>query len=153
MSEKEIQELLRTVQELTASVKELTAANQNLTSENAWLKQKLDHMNELLLLAQRARFGQSSEKREYVLQGGEQMRLFNEAEQLQDPKAPEPTPETLVAAHTRKPKRPLDELVKDLPSKKIVLELDADSLICALITSLLSCTIFSDMVCFLLAEW
>ena len=64
MSEKEIQELLRTVQELTASVKELTAANQNLTSENARLKQKLDHMNELLLLAQRARFGQSSEKRE-----------------------------------------------------------------------------------------
>ena len=130
MSEKEMQELLRTVQELTASVKELTAANQNLTSENVRLKQKLDHMNELLLLAQRARFGQSSEKREYVLQGGEQMRLFNEAEQLQAPKAPEPTPETLVAAHTRKPKRPLDELVKDLPSKKIVLELNADQLVC-----------------------
>ena len=123
MSEQEIQELLNTVQELTASVKELT-------EENARLRKKLDRMNELLLLAQQARFGQSSEKREYVLKGGEQMRLFNEAEQLQDPKVPEPTQETLVAAHTRKPKRPLDELLKDLPVKKIVLELGEDQRRC-----------------------
>ena len=66
MSEQEIQELLNTVQKLTASVKELT-------EENARLRKKLDRMNELLLLAQQARFGQSSEKREYVLKGGEQM--------------------------------------------------------------------------------
>ena len=31
------------------------------------LKRKLDHMNEILLNAQRARFGQSSEKKTYVL--------------------------------------------------------------------------------------
>ena len=85
MSEQEIQELLNTVQKLTASVKELT-------EENARLRKKLDRMNELLLLAQQTRFGQSSEKREYVLKGGEQMRLFNEAEQLQDPKAAEYDP-------------------------------------------------------------
>ena len=35
---------------------------QNLTAENERLRQKLEHMNELLLNAQRARFGQSSEK-------------------------------------------------------------------------------------------
>ena len=116
MSEQEIQELLNRVTELT--------------EENARLRKKLDRMNELLLLAQQARFGQSSEKREYVLKGGEQMRLFNEAEQIQDPKAPEPTQETIVAAHTRKPKRPLDELVKDLPVKKIVLELGEDQRRC-----------------------
>ena len=123
MSEQEIQELLNTVQELTASVKELT-------EENERLRKKLDRMNELLLLAQQARFGQSSEKREYVLKGGEQMRLFNEAEQLQDPKAPEPTQETIVAAYTRKPKRPQDELLKDLPVKKVVLELGEDQRHC-----------------------
>jgi len=100
MSEQEIQELLKTVQELTVSVKELTAANETLTAENSLLRNKLERMNELLLLAQQARFGQSSEKREYVLKGGEQMRLFNEAEQLQGPKAPEPTQETIVSAHT-----------------------------------------------------
>ena len=31
------------------------------------LKRKLEHMNEILLNAQRARFGQSSEKNTYVL--------------------------------------------------------------------------------------
>lgn len=41
------------------------------------LKRKLEHMNKILLNAQRARFGQSSEKNTYVLQ--EQTSLFNEA--------------------------------------------------------------------------
>ena len=41
------------------------------------LKRKLEHMNEILLNAQRARFGQSSEENTYVLQ--EQTSLFNEA--------------------------------------------------------------------------
>ena len=40
-----------------------------------------------------------------------QVGIFNEAEAEQDPKAPEPTEETiLVPAHTRKPKRTMDEL-------------------------------------------
>jgi len=53
MSEKEARELLDTVKNLTQTVDDLTA-------ENKRLKQKLDRMNELLLIAQRARFGQSS---------------------------------------------------------------------------------------------
>ena len=52
------------------------------------LKRKLEHMNEILLNAQRARFGQSSEKNTYVLQ--EQTSLFNEAESSQDHKADKP---------------------------------------------------------------
>ena len=47
------------------------------------LKKKLDHMNEILLNAQRARFGQSSEKKSYVL-GKDQICLFNEAEKEQN---------------------------------------------------------------------
>ena len=47
---------------------------------------KLEHMNEILANAQRARFGQSSEKRSYVL-SEDQMSLFNEAEICQDSKA------------------------------------------------------------------
>lgn len=54
MTEKQVQELLETV-------KNLTAENKNLADENVRLKQKLEGMNELLLGAQRARFGQSSE--------------------------------------------------------------------------------------------
>ena len=54
------------------------------------LKKKLEHMNEVLANAQRARFGQSSEKKSYVL-SEDQICLFNEAEIEQDHKAEEPT--------------------------------------------------------------
>ena len=79
MSETEAKELLDTVKKLNKMVDDLTA-------ENKLLKQKLDRMNELLLIAQRARFGQSSEKRGCVLPDSEQLRIFNEAEQAQDEK-------------------------------------------------------------------
>lgn len=59
------------------------------------LKRKLEHMNEVFANAQRARFGQSSEKKSYVLEEG-QMNFFNEAEDCQDHKAEEPTEETLT---------------------------------------------------------
>ncbi len=42
------------------------------------LKKKLEHMNKIFLNAQRARFGQSSEKKTYVLH--DQISFFNEAE-------------------------------------------------------------------------
>ena len=70
------------------------------------LKLKLEHMNEILVNMQRARFGQSSEKQKYVSPG--QLSVFNEAEAEQDPKAPEPDEKTIIVPeHKRKPKRPL----------------------------------------------
>ena len=95
------------------------------------LKKKLDHMSEILANAQRARFGQSSEKRSYVMKDVNQVSLFNEAEAEQDPKAPEPTEETLtVAAHTRKKKRTIEELTAELPVEEVVIELPEDQRIC-----------------------
>ena len=77
---------------------------QTLTAENEELKRKLERMNELLLNAQRARFGQSSEKRDYVMPN--QLGLFNEAEAEQNAKEEEPTEETFtVKEHKRKKKR------------------------------------------------
>ena len=68
------------------------------------LKRKLEHMNEVFANAQRARFGQSSEKASYIL-NEDQISLFNEAEKEQDHKAAEPTEEAFaVKAHTRKKK-------------------------------------------------
>lgn len=100
----------------TAYVKTLEATVQELRDENEGLRRKLERMNELFLNAQRARFGQSSEKRAYVVADGEQLQLFNEAEAVQDAKAPEPAEETFtVQAHTRKKKRTADELTEDLP--------------------------------------
>ena len=124
MSEKEARELLDTVKNLTQTVDDLTA-------ENKRLKQKLERMNELLLNAQRAQFGQSSEKRGYVLPGSEQLRIFNEAEQAQDETAEEPTEKTLVAAHERKKKRTNEELAENLPTEEVLLELPDDQLNCS----------------------
>lgn len=124
MSEIEAKELLDTVKNQAKTIDDLTA-------ENKLLKQKLDRMNELLLIAQRARFGQSSEKRGYVLPDSEQLRIFNEAEQAQDEKSEEPTEKTLVAAHERKKKRTNEELTKELPTKEICIDLPEDQKICS----------------------
>ena len=94
-----------TAAEVAELIHPLTQSVEALQKENAELKRKLEHMNEILANAQRARFGQSSEKKRYVL-SEDQMSLFNEAEICQDSKAEEPTEETLtVKAHARKKKR------------------------------------------------
>ena len=94
------------------------------------LKRKLDHMNEVFANAQRARFGQSSEKQNYVL-GKDQLSLFNEAEQERDHKVEEPTPDTiLVPAHKRKKKRSQAEMLNHLPEEEVLLELPENQLIC-----------------------
>ena len=94
------------------------------------LKRKLEHMNEVFANAQRARFGQSSEKNTYVLQ--EQASLFNEAESSQNHKAEEPKPETIfVEAHERKKKRSQAEMLNHLPEEEVLLEVPEDQLVCS----------------------
>ena len=94
------------------------------------LKRKLEHMNEAFANAQRARFGQSSEKNTYVLQ--EQTSLFNEAESSQDHKAEEPKPDTIyVEAHARKKKRSQAEMMNHLPEEEVLLEVPEDQLVCS----------------------
>ncbi len=94
-------------------------------TEIAELKRKLEHMNEVFANAQRARFGQSSEKNTYVLH--EQLGLFNEAEQEQNHNAAEPTEETFtVNAHQRR----LGELTQNLSVKEVLLELEESQLVC-----------------------
>ena len=94
------------------------------------LKRKLEHMNEVFANAQRARFGQSSEQKNYVL-GKDQLSLFNEAEKEQDHKAEEPNPDTvLVAAHERKKKRSQAEMLNHLPEEEVLLEIPEEQLVC-----------------------
>ena len=93
------------------------------------LKLKLEHMNEILVNMQRARFGQSSEKQKYV--SPDQLSVFNEAELEQDPKAPEPDEKTIIVPeHKRKPKKSLEDKIKDLPSEDVILELPEDERYC-----------------------
>lgn len=94
------------------------------------LKRKLEHMNEVFANAQRARFGQSSEQKNYVL-GKDQLSLFNEAEEAQDHKAEEPKPDTiLIAAHERKKKRSQAEMLNHLPEEEVLLEIPEEQRVC-----------------------
>ena len=112
------------------SIAELEHENSMLRAENDELKQKLEHMNEILLNMQRARFGQSSEKQKYV--SPDQLSMFNEAEVEQDPKAPEPDEKTIIVPeHKRKPKGSLEDKIKELPSEDVFLELEGEEAICA----------------------
>ena len=73
-------------------IKELEALVEKQSQRILELERKLNRMTELLANAQRARFGQSSEKKEYVLgKNLDQVSIFNEAEVEQDGKVPEPT--------------------------------------------------------------
>ena len=113
-----------------AEVAALETKIQQQQEEIEALKKKLDRMNEILLNAQRARFGQSSEKKSYVL-GKYQICLFNEVEAAQDHKAEEPTEDTFVVkAHTRKKKKTIDEATKNLPVEEVLLKLPESQLIC-----------------------
>jgi hypothetical protein len=115
------------VQELEALLQQSEQEKAALQEEVKHLQQKMDRLTEQFLNAQRARFGQSSEKKKYVMDGAEQVQLFNEAEVTQNPKAEEPTiEEVIVAAHKRKKKRTYEELTEGLPEEEILLELKGD---------------------------
>ena len=102
-----------TVRSLQAAVEKLTAA--------------LEEKNQIILNQNRARFGQSSEKSSYVLPEG-QLSMFeitgDGTVEPEAPSGPAPAAEPVtVAAHTRKPKRRLEELCADLPVEEVVCEL------------------------------
>ena len=122
----------RRVQELEALLQQSEQEKAELREEVKRLRQKMDRLTEQFLNAQRAQFGQSSEKKVYVMGDSDQLQLFNEAETAQDPKAKEPTVEEVtVAAHKRKKKRTYEELTEGLPEEEILLELHGDQLICS----------------------
>lgn len=92
---------------------------------------RIDQLMELLVKSQKALYGQSSEKSRYVLgEESGQISLFNEAEAEAGNKAEEPTEQTIVAAHTRKPKRTKEELAETVPVVEVVCDLDEDKRIC-----------------------
>ena len=122
-----------TEKKTTYSAAEVAVLESKIQEQQAQIeerKRKLEHMNEVFANAQRARFGQSSEKQNYVL-GKDQLSLFNEAEKEQDHKAEEPTPDTiLVPAHERKKKRTQAEMLNELPEEEVLLEIPEEQRIC-----------------------
>ena len=110
-----------TAAEVESLMQPLQATIQKQQAQIDELKRKLEHMNEVFANAQRARFGQSSERKDYVF-GKDQLSMFNEAEEAQDHKAEEPKPDTiLVEAHQRKKKRSQEEMLNSLPEEEALL--------------------------------
>ncbi len=93
------------------------------------LQAEVEKLTQHLLNAQRARFGQSSEKKVYVHPGQES--FFDEVENEQDPKLPEPDLELLVKEHVRKKKRGRDQMIDDdVESAEVIADLPESRLIC-----------------------
>jgi transposase len=116
---------------------EITAIFQQMQNDISALRDQLkardaeiERLTQMLLNAQRARFGQQSEKRKYVISdGSEQLSLFNEAEEEASEDAPEPEIETFVPAHVRKKKQTQEELFKNLPIREVEYDIPPEQLV------------------------
>lgn len=95
---------------------ELAAAKQ----ENASLKQENDALREQVAALKKAVYGQKSEKTEYVMEDGEQLSLFNEAECEENRRQREAEEAVVVPAHTRKKRRTHDEMAENLPVEEVI---------------------------------
>ena len=126
--------VLKAMQEQLALLQEaVNKQEKQLQQQAEQIQQKDERIGELeqmLLNMQRARFGQQSEKRKYVLNDGtEQLSMFgeeaanNEAQEKSGADSPGDNGEISVSAHTRKPKRTLEELCRNLPVEERVIDL------------------------------
>ena len=110
---------------LKSEIIQLKNENKSLSSENEELKILNNWYLEQFMLAQRRRFGTSSERTELP----EQLNLFNEAELFAHPETIEESEETITYKRKkRKGKR--EEFYEGLPTKQVVHELPEEERIC-----------------------
>ena len=112
--------LMQQISSLQVTVDRLTAT---IEEKDRIIAEKI----EIILNQNRARFGQSSEKRTYVLCDG-QLSLFEQAgdgitEKAPDEAASSEKKEVSVAAHKRKAKRTMEEFAANLPEEPVLLDL------------------------------
>ena len=87
----------------------------------------IEEKDQIILNQNRARFGQSSEKRTYLVSDG-QLSLFEQAgdgitEKSVDKEGSSEKQEVTVAAHKRKPKRTMEELCANIPEEEVLVDL------------------------------
>ena len=120
--------LMQQISALQATVERLTAT---IEEKDRIIAEKI----EIILNQNRARFGQSSEKRAYVLCDG-QTSMFDQAGDGITEKAPEETAadekqSVWVMAHTRKAKRTLEEFAANLEEKVETIDLPEEQKVTA----------------------
>ena len=106
--------LMQQISALQATVDRLTAT---IEEKDQIIAEKI----QIILNQNRARFGQSSEKRSYLLSDG-QMSMFDVAgdgitEKTEGRTVRAEQPGVQVSAHTRKPKRTIEEFAANLETK------------------------------------
>ena len=86
----------------------------------------LEEKEQIIRNQNRARFGQSSEKRTYLLCDG-QLSLFEQVGDGITEKSPDEANSkqkaVSVTAHTRKPKRTMEELCANIPEEEVLVDL------------------------------
>ena len=112
--------LMQQISALQATVDRLTAT---VEEKDRIIAEKI----EIILNQNRARFGQSSEKRSYLLCDG-QLSLFEQAGDGVTEKTPGEASsaekqEVPVSAHTRKAKRTMEELCANVPEETVIVDL------------------------------
>lgn len=105
---------------------ELQEKIQVLEQQVGELNAKLQWFQEQFRLQRQERFGASSEKTEQP----EQISLFNEAEDTANPKAAEPTVETITYARKKREPGQIADKLKDLPVETIDYELPQTERVC-----------------------
>ena len=89
--------------------------------------EEIERLRQIILNLQRTQFGQRSEKRTYIMDGGnQQLSLFDTPEKPEEKSNPEPLQnpekEICVSGHSRKKKRTLEELCATLPVEERIVE-------------------------------
>ena len=105
-----------------AEAQQLQKENQELHGEIQTLREKLEEALAWNAQLRQAMYGRKTEKIRALSSDDAEISLFDEAEKEAKPDAPEPEASgTVVKAHTRKPKRSMEELVANLPHKEVLL--------------------------------
>jgi transposase len=126
MGQAMIPDALHEIQQQLAQLHNTVAS---LTRQNKEKDAEIARLHQILLNMQRSRFGQTSEKRSYILDDHtEQLTIFDQSgmDAAGAPHA-EATPQTgtqvPVTSHTRKKKRTLEELCASLPVQEHIVDL------------------------------
>ena len=98
--------------EMELKIRAVFSENTALHEENAALKDELSELKERLAWFEKQIYGQKSEKTEVVLEGAEQIPMFDEAEQAADVNLR--NPEYIDVKSSKRIKRTRDEIYADL---------------------------------------
>ena len=102
-------------------------------AQNAELARKLENLTNMVLNLRKNQFGSKSDKNIIPPECGEQVNIFNEAEEAADANVSDPTApaETTVSAHRRKrPAGNQEKLLEGIPVKEVEFDLPRDAQTC-----------------------